>query len=244
MIKQFLSAFQFLTRIRLSDIPESPGRSMAYFPFVGLILGVGLVFLDLVLPQVFPGMISDVLLVIYLIWITGALHLDGFCDVADGFYAGRSTDEILTVMRDSRIGVMAAVSLFSLLILKIIAIAHLPRPIRYPVILLMPVWSRWAMVWAATLSSYARPGGGLGSGFCDYTDKTTLMRGSWLPVLAALYFFELRGALFLTGSYLLGIYWLIRWINGKIGGMTGDTFGAVCETGEVWFILLAHVFLI
>ncbi len=244
MIKQFLSAFQFLTRIRFKDITESPGRSMAYFPVVGLVLGAGLVFLDLVLPKVFPGMISDVLLVIYLIWITGALHLDGLCDVTDGFYAGGSADEILAIMRDSRIGTMAAVSLFSLLTLKIFCIAHLPRPIRYPIIMLMPVWGRWAMVWAAALSSYARSGGGLGAEFCDYTGRDTLLWGSWLPVLAVFYFFELRGALFLTGSFILGIYWIIRWINGKIGGMTGDTFGAVCEIGEVWFILLAHVFLV
>ena len=244
MIKQSLSAFQFLTRIRLYDIPESPGRSMAYFPFVGLMLGVGLVFLDRALPKILPGMISDVLLVIYLIWITGALHLDGLCDVADGFYAGGSTDEVLTIMRDSRIGTMAAVTLFSLLTLKIISIAHLSSPVRYPVLLLMPVWSRWAMVWAASLSSYARPGEGLGREFCDYTGMDTLIRGSWLPVLATLYFFELRGALFLVGFFLLGIYWLIRRINAKIGGMTGDTFGAVCEIGEVWFILLAHVFLV
>jgi adenosylcobinamide-GDP ribazoletransferase len=244
MIKQLLLAFQFLTRIRFKDIPESPGRSMAYFPVVGLILGVGLVFLDLVLPQILPGMITDILLVIYLIWITGALHLDGFCDVADGFYAGRSTDEILTIMRDSRIGTMAAVCLFSLLTLKIFSIAHLPRPVRYPVLLLMPVWSRWAMVWAASLSSYARSGEGLGSEFCDYTGKDTLLKGSWLPVLSVFYFFELRGALFLIGFFLLGIYWLIKWINGKIGGMTGDTFGTICEIGEVWFILLAHVFLV
>ena len=152
MTKQFLLSLQFLTRIRFKDIPESPGRSMAYFPAVGLILGGGMVFLDVALPQILPGLITDILLVIYLIGITGALHLDGFCDVADGFYAGKTPDEVLAVMRDSRIGTMAAVWLFSLLTLKIFSIAHLSSPIRYPVLFLMPAFGRWAMVWALPMS--------------------------------------------------------------------------------------------
>lgn len=244
MVKQFLLALQFLTRIRWKEIPESPGGSMAYFPAAGLILGVGLVFLDLALPRILPGLITDILLVIFLIWITGALHLDGFCDVADGVYAGKTTDEILTIMRDSRIGTMAAVWLFCLLSLKIFSIVHLTRPVRYPVLFLMPVLGRWSMVWAASLSNYARTGEGLGREFCDSTDDSILLKASWLPLLLIFVFFELRGAIFLVGFFLLGTYGLIRWIKREIGGMTGDTFGAICEITEVWFLLLAHIFLI
>lgn len=244
MTKQFLLALQFLTRIRWKEIPESPGRSMAYFPAVGLVLGVGLVVLDLALPRILPGLITDILLVICLIWITGALHLDGFCDVIDGFYAGKSAEEILAIMRDSRIGTMAAVWLFCLLSLKIFAIAHLTRSIRYPILFLMPALGRWSMVWAASLSDYARPGKGLGREFCDYTDNNILLNASWLPLVLTLVFFELRDAVFLVGFFLLGVYGLIRWINREIGGMTGDTFGALCEITEVWFLLLAHILLV
>jgi adenosylcobinamide-GDP ribazoletransferase len=238
MMKQFLLALQFLTRIRWKEIPESPGRSMAYFPAVGFVLGVGLIFLDLALPRILPGLITDILLVVYLIWITGALHLDGVCDVADGVYAGKTTDEI------RRIGTMAAVWLFCLLSLKIFSLAHLTRPIRYPVLLLMPVMGRWAMVWAASLCDYARSGEGLGREFCDCTDNSVLLKASWLPLLLLLVSFDLRGAVFLVGFFLLGTYGLIRWLKREIGGMTGDTFGAICEITEVWFLLLAHIFLI
>lgn len=244
MMKQFLLALQFLTRIRWKEIPESPGRSMVYFPAVGLVLGVGLVALDLALPRILPGLITDILLVVYLIWITGALHLDGVCDVADGVYAGRTTDEILAIMRDSRIGTMAAVWLFCLLSLKIFSLAHLTRPIRYPVLLLMPAMGRWAMVWAASLCDYARSGEGLGREFCDCTDNNVLLKASWLPLLLVLVSFDLRGAVFLIVFFLLGTYGLIRWLKREIGGMTGDTFGAICEITEVWFLLLAHIFLI
>ncbi len=242
MTEQFLLAFQFLTRIRWKDIPESPGRTMAYFPAVGLLLGGGLVLLDWVLVRLLPGLITDILLVIFLIGITGAFHLDGFCDVADGFYAGGTADEILTIMRDSRIGTMAAVWLFLLLILKVFSITHLSATIRSPALFLMPAWGRWAMVWAASLCSYARPENGLGREFCDQTDRDILLKGTWLPLLVILYFFGLRGVFFLIGPFVLGIFIMIRWINRKIGGMTGDTFGAVCEVGEVWFLLLVLAF--
>jgi adenosylcobinamide-GDP ribazoletransferase len=216
---------------------------MAYFPAVGLILGGVLVLLDLVLPRILPGLITDILLVIYLIWITGAFHLDGFCDMLDGFYVGKTPEEILTVMRDSRIGTMAVVGLFSLLILKVFSIVHLSRPIRYPVLFLMPAMGRWAMVWAASLSPYARTEKGLGREFCDFTNRDVLLKATWMPLLLVFCFFRFQ-AFFLIGFFLLGVYGLIRLVNRKIGGMTGDTFGAVCEIGEVWFLLLAHVILI
>lgn len=242
MIKQLLSAFQFLTRIRCKDICESPGRSMAYFPAVGLLLGGGLVVLDSVLVRLLPGPITDILLVVFLIGVTGAFHLDGFCDMADGFYAGNTKDEILTIMRDSRIGTMAAVWLFLLLILKIVSITHLSSTMRYPVLFLMPALGRWIMVWAAYLCSYARPGEGLGQEFCAYTERDVFFKATWLPLLLIFYFFGLRGVFFLIVPFMLGAFIMIRWVNRKIGGMTGDTFGAVCEVGEVWFILVSLAF--
>ena len=227
MTKQFLSAFQFLTRVRLGNISGSPGRTMAYFPAVGLLLGVGLVLLDWVLVRLLPGLITDILLVIFLIGITGAFHLDGFCDVADGFYAGSTKDEIFTIMRDSRIGTMAAVWLFLLLILKISSITHLSSGIRFPALFLMPAWGRWAMVWAASVCSYARPGEGLGREFCAHTDRGVFFKATCLPLLLVLYFFGFRGIFFIMAPFILGVFIMIRWINRKIGGahFAGTTGG-------------------
>ena len=105
---RFLAALTFLTIIplprRWKVSPEEVGQSAAYFPAVGAIIGLILVGLNWLLSLLLPSAVVNVLLIVSLVVISGALHLDGFVDTCDGIASYKSVEERWQVMRDSRVG--------------------------------------------------------------------------------------------------------------------------------------------
>ena len=77
--------------------------------------------------EVFPDGVLRPALVVLLIILTGGLHLDGFADVCDGFYAGKSKADALRIMKDPHLGTMAVVGIIAVLMLKVVLLSHLPR---------------------------------------------------------------------------------------------------------------------
>lgn len=229
-----LTALRFLTRIPVGEYPKSEkrlGKSMAYFPFVGLILGGILVLVNWGFSILLAPLVADALTIIALIILTGALHIDGLIDTIDGLSGGKTKEEILKIMKDSRVGAFGIVGVVSLIMLKLVLLHEMPLPIKREALLLFPVMGRWAMVVASSLSIYARRKG-TGKAFVDYCGRkelvvasliTLIIVGGLLKILGLeLFFFILALTLLLT-----------RFISKRIGGMTGDTLGAVNEIMEV-----------
>lgn len=229
-----LTALQFLTRIPVKKFPKDEkrlGKSMAYFPIVGLILGGILVLVNLGFSIILAPLVADALTIITLIILTGALHIDGFIDTIDGLAGGKSREEILKIMKDSRVGAFGIVGIVSLIMLKLVLLHEIPLKIKTEAILLFPVMGRWAMVVASSLSVYARKEG-TGKAFVNHCGRkeliiasliTLIITGGFLKILGLeLFFFILALTLLLT-----------RFISKRIGGMTGDTLGAVNEIMEV-----------
>lgn len=239
-IKGFLLAFQFLTRFSIRrDIaatPEELGRSGVWFPVVGLALGLFLVILNLLLGLWLPDIIVNILLILSLIVFCGALHLDGLIDLADGLYAGSTPQEVLKVMRDTQVGSMGVIALFGLLLLKVFSLNAIDPVYKNSILVIMPVLSRWCILYAAAKYDYARKETGVGRVFTRENDMQQFMMASIFPVGITLFLLGLKG-LWLLLLVLIAVSGLGRVLNKKLGGMTGDSLGAINEIMETSILL-------
>jgi adenosylcobinamide-GDP ribazoletransferase len=216
--------------------PLRLARSMACFPAIGLALGLLLVGTDWFLGQVLPRAVLDALLLLALIGATGALHLDGLADLADGLAGGRDRDSALRIMKDSRVGAIGAVALTMVLLLQYLGLTSIPSEQKWAALLLMPAAGRWSQVVLAVNCRYLRAEG-TGRAFVELVGRRELLIASGTLLAAAVALFRLRGALIVV---LLGLACalLIRYFNHRLGGITGDVLGAATEVQEVLTLLL------
>lgn len=245
----FPLALTFLTVLpwpRLGQVgPGDLARSMFWFPWVGLILGLGFWGAFLGLQGFFPPAAAAALLLTLTVLATRGLHLDGLADTVDGLGGGNTPEKRLAIMKDSRLGAFGAVSLFLALLLKFAFFLAWMEKGLGAALILFPVLSRWGMVFLAYLSPYARPEGGLGQAMtAGVTGKALL--GATLSVLALAWLTtRISGLLLLAAAaavtWLLGIYFRKR-----LGGVTGDVLGAANEVLEILvlmgLLLCSHLF--
>ena len=234
-MRAFLAALQFLTILPL-PAACSPGtaaleRSVPFFPLVGLLIGVAVAFFDLGLGLLLPPLLASVLVVIALLVASGGLHLDGLADTADGFLSSRPRERILEIMKDSRSGPMAVAAVVCVLSLKMTALAEVPAAWRFGAIVLMAMAGRCALVLQLTVLPYARKEGGLAAVFQKTRGAWRLLWALALLVGAAWLALGPAGLAAAGGALLVALlFCLYAWR--KIGGLTGDTLGAVCELAE------------
>jgi adenosylcobinamide-GDP ribazoletransferase len=240
-VGELRQALLFLTVLPLSAPPtvqtRELGRSMAYFPLIGLGLGLLLAGANYLLGFFFPPTVGALLVLLLLIFATGALHLDGVADTADGMYGIRDRAARLRIMKDSRVGAMGVVALLCLLLLKVVTLTAIPPALRWPVLIVLPVVGRWMMVALAVLAPYARSEGGTGSVFVEGVGRRELFLATLILAAVLIGFFKLWGLTFLAALILIVIA-LERYFKARLGGVTGDILGAVCEWSEAFFLLL------
>ena len=240
-MKGFLTALQFLTVIRISrsrKITENDlGRSMAYYPLVGFLLGLILAGGRVLLDGVLPSPTTDILVIAILVIITGALHLDGVADTVDGLAGGRDRAKILAIMKDSRIGSFAVVGLILVLMLKVFALIEIPSDVKNRAIVVMPVMGRWSTVQLAAFFPYARSGAGTARAFVRYAGPSESLIATFVAFLIVIGAFLVKGAIILViisaFTFFFGLCFKKR-----IGGVTGDIMGAACELSEVMTLLI------
>lgn len=231
----FLLALQFLTTLplKIKGVSEKKiASSMVYFPFVGLFLGLvlsGIYALLCILNL--SALAANIILTVALIIITGGLHLDGLSDTADAFLSGKPKDEMLAIMRDSHVGVMGALSLIGIILLKIGLLSSISAPLKTISLLLMCILSRWSLVWAMFLFPYARQEG-KAKIFTEGINLKIFILATVITLVCAILTWRLRGLLIL-GIVAMGVYAINKFINHKLGGITGDTLGATSEIVEV-----------
>lgn len=243
-MRKFFIALQFLTILptKIRDIEEREmGQSLAYFPLVGAIIGLISVLILFVSSSVLPHQTTNALVLIILILITGGIHLDGFADTCDGFYAGKDKEKILGVMRDSHLGVMGAMGLMSILLLKFALLESISSNILWKSLIIMCVLGRWAQVLACYVSNYARDAGKAKS-FIEYVSKRELFTSSLFSLALSIFLMGFK-AIILFGILAPTILYFIKYLKKRIGGMTGDTIGAVNEVAEIGVLLFSLIFL-
>ncbi|MBW2121935.1 MAG: adenosylcobinamide-GDP ribazoletransferase, partial [Deltaproteobacteria bacterium] len=228
-MREFVAAVRFLTvipvpgRTGFSDLEMA--RSMAYYPLVGFCIGLILVASRHLFLLFFPQRVVAVLLVVALVLVTGALHLDGLSDTIDGLRSGRTRQERLRIMRDSRVGAFGAVGLVCILLLKLTLIAETPWSILDRSLILMATLGRWSMVQVIHGSSYARPEGGLARPFALGVGRREIVVSTFSALAAAVGLFGLKGVAVLAANVLLS-RGIRLYFHHRLGGITGDVLGA------------------
>ena len=243
--REFVAAVQFLSTLpvpgsaQLIDKDEVTPRIVVgceYFPLIGLLLALLLWLLVLIFAPLVPQLVLAALLVAGLIILTGGLHLDGLMDSCDGLFGGRTRERKLEIMRDCHVGSFGVLGAMCILLLKFALFASIAvRSLPLALLIALPS-ARWAMGLILRVFPSARPTG-LGAAFHQaVTTKRLLLTG-----IVAL-------AIVLIAGQLPGlIVWLIVsitslmlgfWITRSIGGLTGDSYGAIEEVAEVVALLV------
>ena len=234
MIKKFLSAIGFLTVFPV--VKKEFENCAIFFPLIGLFIGGFLISVNYLGYLLFSKNVVDMLVIVSLVIITGGLHLDGFADMLDGFYAGKNKSDILRIMDDAHIGAMGVIGIFCILGMKFFALQSIPQKNLYPSLLLFPTLSRWCLVFACTISKPAK-NEGLGKIFIDTVSKKDFFIATIIAVLISFLVFELKGFFILLAVFFDSFIFL-KLINKKIGGITGDILGALNEIIETLVLLI------
>lgn len=242
MMRALLVAVGFLTRIPVPaavfDDTRAGSASLAWYPLVGLILGVLLAGLAWALREA-PPLLSAALVLAAWVALTGALHLDGLADSADAWIGGLGDPaRTLEIMKDPRSGPAGVVALALLLLVKFAALASLPGQ-AVVLLALAPLLARMALTLAFLTTPYVRRAG-LGTALAGaprVASSAALVAGAAVCLAAAGW----RGAVAIGAGLLVFACWRHACVR-RIGGTTGDTAGALAELTEA-AVLVALVLL-
>ncbi|MHC8391064.1 adenosylcobinamide-GDP ribazoletransferase [Pseudomonas sp. MDT2-39-1] len=231
----FWIALQFLSSlpIRLPGMPapQELGRSLLFYPLVGLLFGALLWALNWLLLGT-PLLLHAALLLTVWVLLSGALHLDGLADSADAWLGGFGDRErTLTIMKDPRSGPIAVVTLVLVLLLKFAALLALIEQQHSVVLIIVPLIGRSAMLGLFLTTPYVRAGG-LGQALADHLPRSVGKQVLAVSALACVLIAGVSGvwALLLAGVMFV---WLRQVMLRRLGGTTGDTAGAMLELMEM-----------
>ncbi|MEE4689922.1 adenosylcobinamide-GDP ribazoletransferase [Pseudomonas alliivorans] len=233
---QFLGSFP----IRLPGMPrpEETGRSLLFYPLVGVLFGIVLMSLNALLAGA-PLMLHAALLLCAWVLLSGGLHLDGLADSADAWLGGFGDRErTLAIMKDPRSGPIAVVTLVLVLLLKFTAILALIENHHGIALLLAPLIGRSAMLGLFLCTPYVRAGG-LGQALADHLPRGAARQVLLASAAACMMIAGWSGLAAVVAS-IACFLWLRQVMIRRLGGTTGDTAGALLELLEV-VVLLAMV---
>jgi adenosylcobinamide-GDP ribazoletransferase len=240
-VSRLAFAIAFLTRVplpaRLEAGAREVGRAMLFFPAVGAALGALLAAAGLALSRALPLPLAAVLVVALGTAATGALHLDGLADTADGLGGGRDAEHALRIMRDHAVGTYGAAALALALLVKAAAIAALlGRPGAAAWLPVAGALSRWVIVPVARFAPSARPDG-LGASVAAHVGPLEVVGATVLALGLTIGLTGVRGVAAWATVAVAGAA-LAEVCRRRIGGMTGDTLGATGELAEALVLVL------
>jgi adenosylcobinamide-GDP ribazoletransferase len=231
-----LVAIQFLTRLPVPAARGLPVHGLAessrFFPVVGAIVGLGAIAVDVLVSPYAGRHVSVVLVLFYLVVVTGGLHDDGLADTADGLGGGWTKEQVLAIMRDSNIGSFGALAIAFSLLARFVFLTALSAGTFHAVLFAAQVLSRWTALPLALWLPPARDEVGQGARMARQVSAASLVIGTGcmtvlvcaarglaaVPVIVVA-----AGVVLLTGAYY----------RRRIGGITGDCLGATCQVTEL-----------
>jgi len=234
------SAILFITILPAGkDVAYSPKGMIKFFPVVGLILGAGLLVFDMCISYLWSPAVVSVLDVLFLVVVTGAFHLDGLGDTADGLFSHRSKERVLEIMKDSRTGMMGLVAVFCVLAVKtagIYSVKTSGTPFQtLTLLLIIPSYSRAAMLFGMKSLDYGRKETGTG---LDFFEKAIGLKDFvfvLIPIALSL-FLGYKG-LVLNLVFIILVVSILSFYKKKLNCITGDMLGAMNEITEAVLFL-------
>jgi adenosylcobinamide-GDP ribazoletransferase len=235
MSEELVVAFQFLTRIPMPSVrfeTDALPRSIKFFPLIGLVIGSGAALLQrLLFPHLGRPLVAFAVLT-YLVLITGCFHEDGLADTADGFGGGWDREQILVILKDSRIGSYGATALILSLLGRYLLLATLPLEHFAAYVISAHVLCRWSSLPLSYFLPTARERNSQGARIARLTSLTSLTIGSIFSFVIVI--LALRWAAVAPILVALLAVILTGWsYHKKIGGVTGDCFGATNQLTEI-----------
>lgn len=219
----------------------SPLGMIRFFPVVGLIIGALLVIIDCLASLVWAAPAAALVDLIFLVAVTGAFHLDGLGDTADGIFSHRGREQALEIMKDSRTGMMGLVAVVLGLATKLAGIWSVKiscSPTQAMAILfLVPSFSRAAMIFGIKYLNYGRKGKGTGK---DLFDRPLNIKDFYLCLIPLGFSLCLgyKGLILISG-FALGSVAILKFYKQKMNCITGDMLGAMAEVMEAWLFMAA-----
>lgn len=241
----FITALEFLTRIRFSHSDnwskQDFSRSVPYFPIIGLIIGLILAAVNYGLMLVAaPDFLRGTLLILAEIVVTGGLMYDGYMDTADGIFSARNRERMLEIMKDSHVGSNAVLAVVVLILLKQSVYLAISGVLLTKVLIAMSVATRTFMVFYIVNFPYARKEG-IGQLFKQYAKPIY----TYIAIVLGAVFLAFCGLKFLVMAILCLFAALLvaRYLTRMLDGLTGDTYGALTEVGNIFYLLIAYFIL-
>jgi len=225
-------------RVNIPASRDDYGKGLALTPLVGLLPGLIMAGVHWLSGLIFPAPVAAVFVIAAYVFLTGGLHLDGLGDTADGLFSNRPRERILEIMKDSRVGTNAVIAVILLLLLNYSLISVLDGSMRV-FILLMPVAGRVGSVIGAGISKYAGNSDGPGRWIVESCGATEILIGLFLQIII---FFTAAGIQGLLLSIIAPVTAVVltKLLSRKLGGVTGDILGAVCELNQALFLAGAY----
>ena len=236
----FQIALQFLTIIPVSyanATEQQLGRSLVFYPLVGLIIGFILSAVVSVLPVSYSLLSAALLLTVWVL-LTGGLHIDGLADSADAWLGGiGSKQRTLAIMKDPAAGPIAVIVLGLTLLLKLALLEIVISSGQIYALIWSIILARTAMPLLFLTTDYVRPNG-IGAVLKHYLPVNQV---KWmLGITTLIAFFYLGFTPLLLG---LIVFLLLRYaMEHRLDGFTGDTAGAMVELLEISFLFFLIVF--
>ncbi|MCM3127594.1 adenosylcobinamide-GDP ribazoletransferase [Paenibacillus provencensis] len=258
-VKAAAAAFQFLSRfpvkMNLDFTPELMQRSTVYYPLVGICIGLILWVAGIVSGLVLPSLPASIVTLVVWVWLTGGLHLDGWMDSADALLSYRSRERMLEIMKDSRVGAMGVIACVLLLMLKAsLLVSFIHQPIMMGMAILPLIWSRFFMVYAIFRYPSARAGEGLAAMFGTIPTRFFNQSLGWaigmsMVLLSMISIINHSPSAVAQVPVLIAfiIVPIVMWAIGRLaadrmstrlGGLSGDTYGALNEGLETLGLLM------
>jgi adenosylcobinamide-GDP ribazoletransferase len=230
-IRTLRSAMAFLTVLPVATADGSPGERLgrAYFPAIGAVVGLAAAAVFVLMDSFSAPLLAAVAATATLALLTGGLHLDGLADSADGLFGGGDVARRLEVMRDPRLGSFATVAVVLVLLGDVAALASMSPGTAVAALVIAGALSRLAMLSVITLVPYVRSSGlGAAAGNASHRAFDLALGGALAAVACLLDWPRALVAACLVALAAVAVAALAR---RRLGGATGDVYGATAELG-------------
>ena len=232
-----------VTALRTLTVLPVPGRdtehfsrSLFWFPVAGLLLGLLQVVVGYTGYRFGWPELSSAMIVLGGTALTRGMHVDGFADMADGFWGGKTAEARLRIMKDPSVGSFGAIAISGMMLLKWVAVLKLVELEAFGLVVAGVILARWVQVILASALPYARSEGGTAQAFVNGAGWPHIVVTTMLTLLFLLPFLYAEPYAFVVALLASLFAALLTGLLSyrKIGGVTGDVLGAGSELTELF----------
>ncbi len=239
-MRLFLISVSFFTRIpirvRQPVTDDEFFKAMLFLPLDGLLVGILNYIVAYILNFISFKPLSAILTLIFYIYITGSLHLDGVADTFDAIFSGADKERMLQIMKDSRLGSFGAIALILVVLSQLICFYYLFDHKVLVAFILFPVIGKYSAIELGAFGKPVESNHGLGNHFCN-VDKPWIAISYGALIVLALVLLRDFNFLIAYGIVLLFVILEIFYFNKKLGGISGDQFGMTIEITQILFLI-------